>query len=388
MSVQRPIRELSGGEKALVKAGESFGFELLREIVSAENDTNVFISPLSVSMALAMTYNGANGATEEAMQQTLGLAGLSRAQVNESFLSLIELLSQLDPKVQFLIANSIWYRQGYTVLPEFVSLNQKYFQAEVNGLDFNDPGAPAVINGWVDLHTQGKIDKIIDQIGRDVMMYLINAIYFKGTWSYEFKKESTTDDWFAQDSSRKLPCKMMRQSNDFSYFENESLQAIDLPYGDGQFSMTVFLPKVNTSVDALIASLDEAKWAEWTAAFHKATGVLYLPRFKLEWELVLNDVLKAMGMSVAFGSQADFSRMMQGVQLFISMVKHKTFVKVDEEGTEAAAVTVVEMSRTSAGGPSAEFVMRVDRPFLFMIREHHSQTVLFVGKIVAPAAIQ
>ena len=387
VSMQRPIRELTAGEKALVRAGESFGFELLREIVNAEKDTNVFISPLSVSMALAMTYNGAAGATETAMQQTLGLAGLSRAQVNESFLSLIELLSQLDPKVQFLIANSIWYWQGYTVLPDFVSLNQKYFHAEVNGLDFADPGAPGVINGWVNLHTQGKIDKIIDQIGRDVMMYLINAIYFKGTWSYEFKKESTTDDWFWQDLNNKLPCKMMRQSNEFSYFENESLQAIDLPYGDGQFSMSVFLPKANASVDALIASMDAAKWAEWTAAFEKATGILYLPKFKLEWELVLNDVLKAMGMGIAFTGQADFSRMMQDVQLFISMVKHKTFVQVDEEGTEAAAVTVVEMSRTSAGGgPSAEFVMRVDRPFLFMIREHHSQTILFVGKIVAPRA--
>jgi serine protease inhibitor len=387
--VQKPIRELSAGEKALVKSGESFGFKLFQEIANTQKDSNIFISPLSVSMALAMTYNGAAGSTEEAMQRTLGLEGLSRTQVNESFKSLIELLAGLDPKVQFDIANSIWYRQGYTVLPEFVSLNQSYFNAVVRAIDFDDAGAPGVINNWVDINTHGKITKIIDQIGRDVMMYLINAIYFKGTWTFEFKKELTVDDWFWRNESTQKPCRMMKQSNKFSYFENDNLQAVDLPYGDGQFSTTIILPKATTSIDALIASLDAVQWAEWSADFHNATGILYLPKFKLEWDLVLNDILKAMGMSIAFSGRADFSRMMQDVQLFISMVKHKTFLQVDEEGTEAAAVTVVEMSRTSVGdGPSAEFVMRVDRPFLFMIREHHSQTILFVGKIVEPVAAQ
>lgn len=385
LSVEVPVRELTGTEKALVNSGNNFGYELFHELVRAEKDKNVFISPLSVSMALVMTYNGAAGETEEAMRRTLGFASLTREQVNEAFKSLTALLLSLDPQVQLQIANSIWYRQGYTVEPEFVSLNWNYFAALVQGLDFNDPNAPNVINDWVDQNTRGRIKKIIERIDPLDMMFLINAIYFKGTWTYQFDKAKTQDDWFSRPDSVRVPCKMMVQTNEhFLYHSTDDFQMIDLRYGRGLYSMTVILPRPDLNIDSLIVRLDAATLAQWVGSLREQQGTLYLPKLKLEYELLMNDVLKAMGMAIAFGDGADFSRMfVEELDLYISRVLHKTFVQVDEEGTEAAAVTVVEISLTS--GPSG-FVMRVDRPFVFMIRENHSQTVLFAGKIVEPRA--
>jgi len=384
--VQGLVRELSVGEQRLVKSGESFGLKLFQEIVRADKDKNVFISPLSVAMALAMTYNGAAGSTEEAMQATLGYAGLNRQEINQSFQSLISLLTHLDPKVKFQIANSIWHRQSFTVEPQFINWNKTYFDAIVSGLDFSDPNSPNVINSWVNDNTNGKIPKIIDRIDSLTMMFLINAIYFKGTWTYEFKKEQTVDDWFNSSNSARIPCKMMVQSNDFMYGESDNFQIIDLPYGDGKFSMTILLPKPNKSMDALIELMNPNRLSDWLGLLGKNHGTLYLPKFKLEWEAMLNDVLTDLGMGIAFSpEQADFTGINKDakrMQLHIQFVKHKTFVQVDEEGTEAAAVTVVGVGITSVGPRS--FVMRVDRPFVFMIRENHSQTVLFIGKVVRP----
>jgi len=384
--VQGPIRELTVSEQQLVKSGESFGLKLFQEIVRSDKDKNVFISPLSVAMALAMAYNGAAGSTKEAMQTTLGYAGLNRQTINESFQSLITLLTHLDPKVKFQIANSIWYRQDFTVEQEFIDWNRTYFDALVRGLDFGSPDAPNVINAWVKENTNGKITKIIDQIKREDLMFLIDAIYFKGTWTYEFKKDATMDDWFVLLDGTRASCKMMQQSNDFKYLETEDFQAVDLPYSDGDFSMTILLPRVGKSIDGLIEKMEATTMSQWLEQMNKTHGSLQLPKFKLEWELKLNDVLTKLGMGMAFiPYQADFTNILKSPPLFISFVKHKTFVQVDEEGTEAAAATAVGIAFTSVGGPSG-FVMRVDRPFLFMIREHHSQTVLFVGKIVAPVA--
>jgi len=386
-TVNNSPRELSLAEKSLVESDNKFGLKLFKEIVREEKDSNVFISPLSVSMALGMTYNGANGSTQEAMQKTLELSGLTIEEVNESYNSLIELLTGLDPKVQFQIANSIWYRENISVKEEFVNLCKKYFDALVKGLDFNEPNAAKIINTWVDENTNGKIKQIVDDpINPLIVMFLINAIYFKGTWTYEFEKDQTTDDWFTlPDGTRKL-CKMMEQKNEFRYFENDAFQAVDLPYGDGDFSMTIFLPTYGTDVDSLIAEFDQENLNSWLSSFSNDSGVLYLPKFKLEYELKLNDALKALGMEITFTpGQADFTKMMHGVRvgdLWIDKVKHKTFVEVNEEGTEAAAVTSVGIMTTSID-PS-RFWMRVDRPFVFMIRENLSQTILFIGKIVEP----
>ena len=375
-------RELTLAEKHLVESDNKFGFKLFKEIIKEEKDKNVFISPLSVSMALGMTYNGANGSTQEAMQATLELSGLTIQEVNESYKSLIELLTGLDPKVQFQIANSIWYRQEFSFEEEFINLCKTYFNALVRGLDFNDPNAADTINGWVEENTNGKIKEIVDKpIDPLIVMFLINAIYFKGTWTYEFDEDKTKDDWFYLPDGSRKPCKMMEQRIQCDYFSNPDFQAIDLPYGDGDFSMTIFLPRPQKNIDSLIAEFTEENWDNWINSFSKDSGDIYIPKFTLEYGIKLNDVLKALGMEIAFDPyRADFTRMYKPGGIWIDKVKHKTFVKVNEEGTEAAAVTSVEMGFVSVSG----FYMRVDRPFVFVIRENKSQTILFMGKIVEP----
>ncbi|MEA1912385.1 MAG: serpin family protein [candidate division WOR-3 bacterium] len=376
------FRELTNAEKGLVESDNRFGLKLFREVIKEEEDKNVFISPLSVSMALGMTYNGANGSTQEAMQTTLELDGLTIQEVNESYESLIELLTQLDPKVQFQIANSIWYRQEYSFEEEFINRCKTYFNALVRGLDFNDSNAADTINEWVNENTNGKIKEIIDKpIDPLTVMFLIDAIYFKGIWTYEFDKEQTKDDQFYLPYGTRKSCKMMEQKGDFQYFSNADFQAVDLPYGDGDFSMTIFLPHPEKNIDSLIAEFNEENWNQWISSFSEQEITLQLPKFTLEYEIKLNDVLKALGMEIAFdGNRADFTKMYKPGGIYIDRVKHKTFVKVNEEGTEAAAVTSVEMKFVSVSG----FYMRVDRPFVFVIRENQSQTILFIGKIVEP----
>jgi serpin B len=377
-------RDLTALEKRLVESDNKFGLKLFNKIIQEKKDQNVFISPLSVSMALGMTLNGADGETKEAMAQTLEFAGMSTEEINQSYPSLIELLTQLDPKVVFQIANSIWYRQQMTFEQEFINLNKTYFDAVVRALDFNDPNSVNIINDWVKENTNGKIEKIVDAIDPEIVMFLINAIYFKGTWTYEFDKDLTQDDLFNLPDGSQKSYKMMRLTGELQYFENEAFQAVDLPYGDEFFSMTILLPKPQVDLDSLISEIDQATWNQWMASFTTQTVDLSFPKFKLEYKILLNETLKAMGMTIAFEPyQADFTKMYTGPEnLFISKVKHKTYVEVNEEGTEAAAVTSVEVGATSAG-PSA-ISMRVNRPFIFVIRENRSQTILFIGKIVEP----
>jgi serpin B len=382
---QSTVRALTLEEKSLVQSDNTFGFNLFKEIVDQEQDKNIFISPLSVAMALGMTLNGANGDTREAMQAALELSGLTDQEINESYKSLIELLGGLDQKVIFQIANSIWYRQDIPFREEFFDLARTYFDAEINGLDFSDPNTLNVINSWVDENTNGKIKEIIDEIDPLTVMFLINAIYFKGTWTYEFDEEQTKDDLFTLPDESQKECQMMHLAGEFQYYENSDFQVIDLPYGDGDYSMMVFLPRSGKDIDSLIVEFDEDNWSQWLDSMDKDDVALYLPRFELEYELDLNNVLTALGMGVAFEpGNADFTGMCENGGLSIHKVKHKTFVEVNEEGTEAAAVTSVEMILTSSEGPNYTG-MRVDRPFMLIIWEHHSQTLLFMGKIVEPS---
>ncbi|KPK99471.1 MAG: hypothetical protein AMJ91_07700 [candidate division Zixibacteria bacterium SM23_73_3] len=377
--------EPTATEKRLIKSDNKFGLKLFKEIIKEEKNKNVFISPLSVSMALGMTYNGANGTTREAMQKTLELNDLTIQEVNESYKSLTESLTQLDPKVKFQIANSIWYRRSLTPEAEFINLNKTYFDALVSGLDFNDPNAAKIINAWVEENTHGKIKQIVDDpIDPMILMFLINAIYFKGTWTYEFDKDLTKDDWFYLTDGSRKSCKMMEQRSLYRHLSNDDFEAVDLPYGDEDFSMTIFLPNHDTEVDSLIVKFDQESYNYWLSCFKSDSGNIYLPKFKLEYKLQLNDALKALGMGIAFSPAADFSKMYKDVGVWIDQVIHKTFLQVDEEGTEAAAVTVVTMTTSAGPGNSSDFEMRVDRPFVFVIRENHSQTILFIGKIVDP----
>jgi serpin B len=374
------VRDLTTVEKELVSSGNKFGLELFREIVSQEGDKNIFISPLSVAMALGMTYNGANGTTQEAMQNTLELQGMSLEEVNKSYRSVIDLLRGLDPKVTFQIANSIWYRQGFEVESTFVDLNTTYFDAVVQALDFANPAAVVTINNWVKENTNGKINKIIERIPVNTVMYLIDAIYFKGTWKLRFDPRKTTTEPFHLSDGAEKSCQMMSMpETGISYFGTDVFSAIDLKYGAGDYSMTILLPHSDKNLDSVMAQLTDENWQSWLGQFRVRDWELQIPKFEVEYEKSLKDVLSALGMSIAFSDTADFTGINRLGNLLITEVKHKTYVKVDEEGTEAAAVTSVGVGYTS--GPM-QFI--VDRPFLFVIHENHSGTILFMGKIVDP----
>jgi serpin B len=379
-------RDLTGLEEELIQADNAFGLKLFQEIHAQEDGgKNIFISPLSVAMALGMTYNGAAGTTQEAMQETLELQGLTIDEVNESYRSLIELLRGLDPSVEFLLANSIWYRDVFPVLQDFIDVNRDYFDAEVTPLDFSDPSAAPTINQWVNDKTNGRITEIVDDpIPIFVVMYLINAIYFKGDWTVQFDPELTADRSFylADGGTKLVPMMTYPEPIAVRQFADGGATAIDLPYGGKAFSMTIVMPPYGGgTIEALIGSLDAERWAEIIDGLSSAESNVVMPKFTLEYDIELNDVLKALGMEIAFDElNADFSNMYPPpLQVFISKVKHKTFVDVNEEGTEAAAVTSVEIGLTSL--PPTVYV---DRPFVFAIRERFSGTILFVGRIMDP----
>ena len=378
----RIVRDLTEVEQKLVQSANLFGFNLMQEVVAQSNGGNVFISPLSVSFALGMTYNGARTTTEEGMRAALEYGDLTVGEINQGYRDLIDLLTGLDPKVKMEIANSIWIREGFDVLQAFIDVNQAFFDAVVEALNFSNPGAADVINAWVKEKTHGKIEEIVAKpINAMTVMFLINAIYFKGDWTTEFDPDDTQAAPFHAPEGD-TTVQMMHMHEELPYLQTEDFEAVNLPYGGGLFSMTLLLPKEGKSVDELIASLTAENWAAWMAGFAVEEGYLWMPRFELEYETSLNDVLKALGMAAAFSeSEADFAGINPGAQLFISNVKHKTYVKVNEEGTEAAAVTSVEVGVTSA--PEG-FYLRFDRPFLFVIQDAHSKALLFVGKIVAP----
>jgi len=376
-------RSLSKGEEDVIAADNTFGYKIFNEIITYEGNTNVFVSPFSIAQALGMTYNGAKGETQEAMQNTLELQNLTVVEVNQAYKSLVEFLLSLDSKVRLNIANSIWYTEGMHVEQPFINVNKTFFNAEVASLDFSAPESKDIINNWVNTNTNGKIKEIIKQIDPLVVMYLINAFYFKGTWTYEFEPENTKDDMFNLRDGTQKTCKMMEIEGSFMYRETSDFQAIDLPYNDGDFSMTVILPKEGKRVDDVISSFNVETWEQLTGSFTETDVNLFLPKFKLKYEIELSDVLKALGMGIAFGGAADFSGINGTRSLHIDKVIHKTYVDVNEEGTEAAAVTAVVMRESTADNMALE--MRVDRPFTFVIRETNSGAILFMGKIIEPA---
>jgi len=376
-------RDLSIAETQLIEADNRFAFKLFREINRMEGDTNIFISPLSVAMALGMTLNGADGATEQAMLETLELQGLSRDAVNESYRTLIDLLRNLDPNVEFRLANSIWHASDRVPAQEFLDINQQYFDAEVSPLDFGDPAAAQTINDWVYSSTIGKIEKIIDNgIPANVIMYLINAVYFKGDWTFQFDKARTHNANFSLVDGSTTTVDMMSQEGELEIRStwSEGMLVAELPYSGDAFCMTILLPDRPENIGAVLDDLTVDNWNNWIDGLETSDLRVSLPKFTLEYELALNDALKALGMEVAFDAgSADFTRMYPGGGVWIDTVLHKTFVDVNEEGTEAAAVTSVTMRELSAPP-----MLLVNRPFVFLIRERFSGSILFMGKVMNP----
>lgn len=381
-------RSLAPAEQELIASSNTFAFGLLREVDASWKDRNVFLSPLSASMALGMTMNGANGTTFDEMRSTLGFGTRPLSEINASYQSLVKLLRSLDPKVRFQLANAIWYEQSIASAFETSFLNdaRTYFDAEVAPLDMRSPAAVVTVNSWADKQTNGRIPKVLDQLDDGIVMLLANAIWFKGDWRDQFDKAKTKAEPFrAPNGNVNVP--MMQRQGKVRLGTMPQAQVVDLPYGGDAFSMTILLPDEGVSVDALLGSLTAATWARAVDSLNEVKAELHLPKFKLSWDDDLIGALKALGMRTAFVPDgADFTRMSRtaGQKLFISFVKHNTFVDVNEEGTEAAAVTVVGVGVTSAPPPPP--VIRIDRPFVFAIRERFSGSIVFIGKIANPAS--
>ena len=366
----------------ILQADRQFAFELFKEVHSLSDAENLMISPLSTSYALGMTLNGASGTTRDAFRDVLHFGELSDQEVNESYLDLMSQLVTLDDQVQFSIANSIWYKLGYEVLDAFISTNQDYFDAAVEELDFSDPGAKDIINGWIEEKTNDKIKDMLDYIPGDAVMYLINAIYFNATWKYEFDPEETFEDDFNLEGGGTHRCDFMQVEGTFNYTSKESFTAVELPYGDSAFSMVVLLPNPEVTLAELVSALDAESWDSWFNASYPANVLVQLPKFKYDFKLLLNDPLINLGLGIAFTESADFSRITPGGGIFISRVIHQTFIDVNEEGTEAAAATIVEMIESSI--PSGPTTFRADKPFLYAIRENSTGALLFMGKVGKP----
>lgn len=379
-------RELTATEKMVIEADQSFSYELFRNTVDFDDEENIMISPLSVSMALSMTLNGAEGETFEAMRETLKMSGMNLDEVNDGYRTLIKLLVDLDPDVKLKVANSIWHDDDLQVKQDFLNRVEDAFDASVEDLDFQDPASVNRINEWVNTNTEGLIEKIIDEIPDEMVMYLINAIYFKGNWLYQFDEDDTRIADFYLESGETKQVDMMTQRDRFATYFSEQVHMIELPYGDSLFSMTVLMPSdENQPLDQFIS---EAVTAEnlnnWRSNLRTPFQDIpvHLPKFEMEYEIEYNEILKAMGMEIAFSqATADFSGIadVSPQRLFISEVKHKTFISVDEKGTEAAAVTSVGIMPTSMPQP-----MIVNRPFVFIIHERESGANLFMGKVKDP----
>lgn len=362
----------------IVSANTAFGFKLFKELIEQDGESNIFISPLSVSIALTMTYNGAAGETAKAMAETLELQGISLDQVNKENVKLADSLMDPDSGVQFNLANSLWADKDVRFRTDFLNKNKEFYDAEIRSLDLSVPSSIELINRWIKEKTEGKIDEVVDSSDLDAILFLINAVYFKGAWTVGFSEEYTEEKEFTLlDGSRKRVQMMMSQSDQYSYFSGDGFQAVELPYGKERVSLYLFLPDRESSIKELIKKLNRENWESWMSQFQQDLVNVVLPRLRLEYEIELTAVLRALGMGIAFTSRANFEKMCSG-GAFIDEVIHKTFVDINEEGTEAAAVIVVKMKR--GGLMSVVF----DRPFFFAIRDNVTGAILFMGFIIEP----
>ncbi|MCD8486104.1 MAG: serpin family protein [Desertifilum sp.] len=383
-SQQTPMNSIPTVDERLVTANTQFGFNLFSQLSQQEGEKNIFISPSSIAIALSMAYNGATGDTQQAMAQALEIQGLSLSEVNQAYADFKTVLENADPQVQLQIANSLWARQGITFNPQFLQNNRQFYRAQVTDLDFQDPAATRTINNWVKENTNGKINQIVDRLRPDDVLFLINAIYFKGNWTIQFDKAQTTNQPFYVNNTQTKTVPLMSQRGNYRYLETDNFQAISLPYSNGRWSLYVFLPKPDRNLAQFQQQLNAENWDTWMAQFRRREGSIQLPRFKMEYSTNLEQTLSALGMGVAFSRQAEFTQMTTE-PVYIDQVKHKTFVEVNEEGTEAAAVTSIGIRTTSAQMPTEPFQMVVDRPFFCAIRDNQTGSLLFLGSIVDPA---
>lgn len=372
---------LTSAQKQRVVQDNDFSFDLLKETIKNSDESNVFISPLSVSLALGMLRNGAVGTTKTEMEAALKMSGLSDSEINEYYRLMQSNLPGMDPKTKLSIANSIWARDdiSFKVKPEFLKTNSDYFNAYFKVMDFNQTWALDTINSWANRKTNGLIPKVLTDIDSSIMMLLMNAIYFKGTWVTQFDKKATSEYAFTNEFNAQVKVNMMNATDTFAYASDDKAQYLDMPYGNKSFSMTVILPTATKTTDDVLIQLNSSSFSKIVSEMKVQKVHVFFPRFKVKNTFMLNAMLQSMGMKKAFQENAEFDGIASMKPLFVSFVQHDTYVEVTEEGTEAAAVTTIGVGTTSVGPTEPYFI--ANKPFLFVIRERSTGVILFVGKM-------
>ncbi|MDB4914480.1 MAG: hypothetical protein JWM95_2124 [Gemmatimonadetes bacterium] len=371
-------RALTADEQKLISASNDFSLMLFRQLNAAQKDSNIFTSPLSASISLAMLMTGASGATYEQMHNTLLLRSTTDVEVTEGYKSLVTLLRVLDPASDVRIATSLWTRNGIPITPAFLDAGMHAFNATVGSLDFASASAAGAINAWAADATLEKLPAIIDHTDARQSMLLMNAVLFKGTWSVPFDVALTGPALFrGAAGNQTIP--MMTRGDMFGYYASGVFEAVDLPYGNGAYSMTIVLPRSGQSMDAVAVSIQGLSGTLWSERLRILPMQLFLPRFRIEWEQTLNADLKALGMTDAFTpGVADFGRLSSsGREIALDVVRQKTYVQVNEDGTEGAPTQALPPTP----GIPFPLIMFVDRPFLVIIRERLTGTIIFVGKV-------
>ncbi|MEA4936647.1 MAG: serpin family protein [Paludibacter sp.] len=368
---------LKAGMEVRVQQDNEFALDLFRRTIASTDEKNVFISPLSVSIALGMAWNGADNDTKTEMETVLKMSGMTVDQINDYYQIMQSALQTVDPSTKLKIANSLWYRQGFAVKNDYLQVNKNYFNAEIRELDFAKAGAVDVINQWCADKTNNLIKEPLDQISAEAVMYLINAIYFKGIWVKQFDKKKTFETNFSAEGGVQVKVDMMQQLDTFAYYQDDMAQYLDMPYGNKAFSMTAILPVYGKTTNDVLNAMNMQKWGDIQSEMTHQKVQVYFPKFKTKGKYELKDPLMEMGMIKAFSDEADFSRISDW-KLIISRILHSTYCDVNEEGTEAAAVTIIEFENTAM----PEYpVFNANRPFIFIIREKSTGVILFMGKM-------
>lgn len=363
----------------VVKANNNFAFNLFKEIVMIEEKDNFMISPVSASLALNMVYNGAENQTKEAFANMFDYGNATIEETNAVNKNMIAHLTYSGYGSTFNIANSLWIRNSFPVKEGFINVNKEFYDAEVYNMDFSDPKAKDIINNWCSDKTNGKIPEVIKSISDDMVMYAINALYFNANWKYEFKKEDTKELPFYDESGTAKNVAMMSMEQTLNTYSNETFTSVVLPYKDDAYNMTLLLPNQDKKVSDVVAILNQENWNDWQTKYYQKNIQLTMPKFKASYEKLFNKPLMNLGLDIAFSGGADFSNLTE-VPVQISFVLQKTFIDVNEVGTEAAAVTVVGIETTSAGGNSIVF----NKPFLYVITNKETGAICFMGKVGMP----
>jgi serine protease inhibitor len=379
-----PVKiNLDAAQTALIGSGNSFAFDIFRKVIeNPDNAGNVMISPLSISYALSMTLNGANGATRDSMLKALRVTGITLDEINNSYKDLTDALLTVDKRVLISIANSVWTENDFAVKKSFIDILTGYYDAESMQFDIADQTVPTKINSWISDKTNGLIKNMVDKLQDNTVMMLINAIYFKGKWKSEFDKDNTvTTSFYKPDGTVSVP--MMKQKSDFKVYDGDGFILGEFPYGQGNFVMDIILPDAQNGTNEILPSITDASFASWLNNLSDHKVNLSLPRFKYGFKLPLKDVLTDMGMGIAFTDAADFTNIADA-SLLINEAKHQTFIETNEEGTEAAAVTIIGIGTTFVGPDPLTF--NADHSFLYIIRETTTNTILFMGRVTDPSA--